>query len=150
MAQIIGLVLVPVALIGILALATGRLGRRPRVGSFSLARASTSIRSAQGQNATLVLAVVALAHSTLDLSHDFPRASSLGSGAIVAALIVLIVGMVIAPRPFTTIVALTATAVSVYSIGREHGLGDVIVLIVVVILLLWILGLVRGFVPGER
>jgi hypothetical protein len=127
-------------LIGIILLATGR-GLRP----FSLRRASIPIRGSRGQNAALVLAVVALAQAALDLSYDFPDAGALTASSTVTIIVALIVGLAFAPRISLTIVTILATGLSLYSIGKQHGAEDVILLLVLIAVLLWILGLGRGF-----
>jgi hypothetical protein len=139
---VLGPTLIIVILFGILLLATGRLSAlRP----FSFRRASTSMRSARGQNAALVLAVVALAQAALDLSYDFPDAGALTAGSTVALLLILVLGLAFIPRASLTVVTLLAIVLSLYSIGKQHGPEDVVVLLILIVLLLWILGLGRGF-----
>lgn len=115
---------------------------------FSLRRARTAMSSPTGRNAVTVLAVLQLAQLGLQLSDldDDGLDGDLIGAVIVCLLLGVLIALVVAERStgvLLTVVGLTAGLVSVY---LRYGTSGVVLLTVVSMVLLWLLGLVRGLV----
>jgi hypothetical protein len=136
-----GLVLAALALVVRLAI-TGR------VSSFSPARAKLSSRSLHGSNATLMLSAAALAGLALSVASHANRWHAVSDhlgGALAAGLVLGVIALV-AFRSADAILGIVGFGAEVIAAGLEHGAAGAVSVVVLAMLLIVLLGFVRGFV----
>lgn len=112
-------------------------GRSSRLSGFSFGR----VRNAPDRT-QVVLAVVAISLAVLDLSE---ASASLGrTDAIPIALLALFAVIAVAvSRVALTAISIVAIVISLYAIALKHE-GALVAVIVLILLLLWLFGVVRG------
>lgn len=133
--SLVGTLAVCIGLYFVYALAFG--GR-----SFSSTRAKTRVRSVEGPNLGTMLAVVALGALVLDATSD-SRIASLPFAGPVIAVGALILILVIVRSPGLGNVVLAGLGIAVLAV--TVGSTGVITLVILVALLLWLLGAIRGW-----
>ena len=128
----VGVIAIAIALGGVFSFMLGR-------GHWSPRRARTEVRSATGSNFASVLAIVGIVEISLKLGETVP----LGRAGLVLAVIAiaLLVGIVAFGEAGRVVVAILGIALTVIALGP----GQAIQVVIVVSLLLWLFGVLRGF-----
>jgi hypothetical protein len=125
-----------------------RLIVRGRPHRFDPGTALTRVHRSTGNNATLVLACVALLGMAFDAAALTvalaPGSASAGGAPLALVLIAAVVGLVVRQRQTETVLALVATVLMVATIARDHGPEALVLTVAAVALLLWLLGVARG------
>jgi hypothetical protein len=109
--------------------------------SFRPGVARTSVRRARGGNLASMLAVVAIAGLLIKVGES-PLGQIPGVAPVLAGLVVaLVIGVAVSRGLTSTIVTLAGFALLATSVGVSGAIS----LLILVALMLWILGLARGF-----
>lgn len=124
------------------------LWRSPlRATGFNARRAALTLRSRTGANAALALAAVNLAQLALQLA-EFNASDGapvqLGTWIIVALAVAFVFTLVAADREAGFLLAVAGIAAGILSTALNLGWGAVLAVLVLAMLLVWILGFVRG------
>lgn len=110
--------------------------------AFNSRRARTRVRSAGGPNLASIIAVIGVAALLIEAGGVPFLASSPSAGPLLALLaVVLVVGTVVAGRITPVITALLGVGLLVLTLGPSEA----ITLVIISLMLLWLLGLVRGW-----
>jgi hypothetical protein len=109
-------------------------------GSFNGRRASTRVRSATGPNLASMLAVLGIAALVIEAGR-LPFLPAEAAPLLAALVVVLVVGTVVAGRVTPVLTALIGVGLLFVTLGP----GEAISLAVMAVLLLWLLGALRGW-----
>jgi hypothetical protein len=111
-------------------------------GSFNGRRAATRVRRASGPNLGSMIAVIGIAGLLLDTA-SLPAVSRFGGSAeiLVLVAVVLIIGTAITGKLTSVVVGMLGLVVA----GLTLGVTGTVSLLILIALMLWILGAVRGF-----
>lgn len=108
--------------------------------TYSNRRAATSVRSVTGGNFSSMLAVVGIAALVLE-TGQLPFLPTEAAPWLATLAVVLVVGTVVAGRVTPVLTALIGIALLLMTLG----LGETLILVVVTLMLLWLLGVLRGW-----
>lgn len=110
--------------------------------AFRPTLAETRVRRTSGGNLGSVLAVVGIASLVLEAATSWPLSRIPGVAPLIVGVVVtLILGVVVARSATELLTAGLGVGLLILTIG----LGGAVQLAIVVALLLWLLGLIRGF-----
>ncbi len=125
------------------------LRRKPRIGRFNSNRAQTRVCSLAGRNAAAVLAVLNLAVLATGLAahaERWPQIAGALSAVLPAALVIGLIALVVLGPSTDTVLAMVGVGAAMLDVGLQYGAAGVIGVAVIAVLLLFLLGVFRGFV----
>jgi hypothetical protein len=125
-----------------------RLATTGRISRFSPARARLASSSLRGSNTTLVVSAAALAGLAFSAASHADRLTALTGrvgGSITVALVVAVVALV-AFRSSDAILGILGFSAEVIGTGLQHGAAAAGSVVVLAMLLIVLLGFIRGFV----
>lgn len=119
-----------------------------RLTPFNFARARTWFRMPTGQNAASVLASVGLAKLVFDIGRRIPANRPTSALVVAAFALALVFSLAVAERRAGFLLSVVGIGAATLGVMLDFGLPGALALLALTMVLVWILGAIRGFVSA--